>query len=72
MQNLRVTSTPVTVVAFNAVTNRTSQIWIVTYLQTGDLVATSKQAGHTTTKMTEQVYIDVLKKHKANIELPNA
>ena len=41
-------------------------------LATGDLVATSKQAGHTTTKMTEQVYIDVLKKHKANIELPNA
>ena len=39
-------------------------------LATGDLVATSKQAGHATTQMTEAVYLDVLKKHKATIDLP--
>jgi hypothetical protein len=39
-------------------------------LSTGDLVATSKQAGHATTQMTEEVYLDVLKKHKATIDLP--
>ena len=39
-------------------------------LSTGDLVATSKKAGHDTTKMTEAVYLDVLKKHKATIDLP--
>lgn len=39
-------------------------------LSTGDLVATSKQAGHATTEMTEKTYIAVLKKHKATIDLP--
>ena len=39
-------------------------------LATGDLVATSKQAGHATTQMTEAVYLDVLKKYKATIDLP--
>ncbi len=32
--------------------------------------ATSKQAGHATTQMTEAVYLDVLKKYKATIDLP--
>ncbi|MDC0065205.1 hypothetical protein OAK15_01975 [Verrucomicrobia bacterium] len=34
-----------------------------------DLVATSKEAGQATTQMTEAVYLDVLKKHKAIIDL---
>ena len=38
-------------------------------LSTGDLVASSKQAGHATTEMTEKTYIAVLKKHKATIDL---
>ena len=39
-------------------------------LSTCDLVVTSKQAGHATNKMTEEVYLDVLRKHKATIDLP--
>ena len=47
------------------------KLHLSTYLLlTGDLLATSKQAGHATTEMTEKTYVAVLKKHEAKIELP--
>ena len=39
-------------------------------LSSGDLLATSKQAGHASTEMTEKTYVAVMKKHRPTIEIP--
>ena len=39
-------------------------------LETGDMYATSRQAGHGSYKTTERFYIGTLRRHKVNIELP--
>ena len=53
------------------VAHEMQKLHLSTYLLlTGDLLATSKQAGHATTEMTEKTYVAVLKKHEAKIELP--
>ena len=40
-------------------------------LSSGDLLATSKQAGHASTEMTEKTYAAIMKKHPATIEVPS-
>jgi len=40
-------------------------------LETGDMYATSRQAGHGSYKTTERFYIGTLRRHKVNIELPD-
>ena len=53
------------------VTHELRKIHVSLYLlETGDMYAASKQAGHGSYRTTERFYVGQVRRHKANIELP--